>query len=267
MGVTSDVATLHDLAPGSHVCWIVDDDRSYRALARDLLRGARASRDKALAFGPAESADLAALRNTAIEAADPRVAFLDHGPLHPEAIYSMFREKTAEAHREGYERLFLVADMDWLLPAGPTADEVTSFELLLDRHAQELDATIICAYRTRSFHSPLIESALAVHPINVGVGDQPQFRIFAGGPRTWRICGEVDVAVERTFERAIATVVTADTVLDLAGLKFIDVAGLRVIARSAGELPVRILGAPQIVRRIWETGEFALLAPGVEFAA
>lgn len=66
--------------------------------------------------------------------------------------------------REARQRdVRLVADMDWLRPARAEPAAIAAFEAVLDRLAAELDATLICAYRRRSFLAAAIGSALAVH--------------------------------------------------------------------------------------------------------
>lgn len=182
-------------------------------------------------------------------------------------MFGMFREQTAAARAEGYQRLALVADMDWLLPARLTTAEVVGFELLLDRHVMELDATIVCAYRRRSFDTDAITGALCVHPVQVGAPDSPQFRSVAADESTWRLAGEVDCSVASTFEAAlVAAVGVAGAEIDLTELEFIDVAGMRAIAEVGRDATaaIRLVGAPTIMRRSWGLAGFGDLAPAVE---
>lgn len=267
MTVSSDTATLQDLAPGSHVCWIVDAPDDYVEAATILLEGASSAGEKAVVFGPEGSGPLLTLAPLAEQAADPRLAFLGGGPLDPGAMFAMFREQSALARAEGYERLRVVADMDWLLPAAPTTEAVIAFELLLDRHAKELDATILCAYRTGSFDTAAIAGALCVHPLEAGPVERPQFRLVAADGQTWRLSGEVDYAVLGDFASAISAAAAAgDCVVDVSTLDFIDVASMRAIAVAsrAPDTTIALVGARPLVRRGWQLAGFADAAPAVQ---
>jgi anti-anti-sigma regulatory factor len=258
---------LRNPEPGSHVCWVVEDDASYVERAAAVLREARASGDKPLAFGAEGSSSLAELAPLAAVAADPRAAFLGGGPLEPDVMFAMFEEQSAIARGEGYRRLCLVADMDWLLPLQPSTASVVAFELLLDRHAKRLDATIVCAYRRASFDAGAVAGTMAVHPVAAGVADPPQFRLVAAGDGTWALSGELDLAVTEHFSAAIhAATAGGDGVVDVSGLDFIDVGGMRAIADAGRSVaaPIRLLGATPRFRRSWKLAGFADLAPMVE---
>lgn len=259
---------LRTLAPGSHVCWIVDQPSTYLETAAALLREAQAAGDKAVVFGPAGSAPLAELAPLAVQAADPREAFLGGGPLDPAAMFAMFREQSAIARSEGYARLRVVADMDWLLPMTPATKDIVAFELLLDRHAHELDATIVCAYRTGSFDTGALAGTRSVHPLDAGAGAhvEPQFRLVAADAETWRLSGEVDLAVLDEFDAAITAAASEGAcVVDVSTLAFIDVAGLRAVAVAGlgADRTITLVGARPMVRRSWQLAGFATSAPAV----
>ena len=88
-------------------------------------------------------------------------------------------------------------------------------------------------------------------------------------PVTIAATGELDAASAETLAAALgqARERSAEVVLDLAGLTFIDSSGLRVVAAehvTSGEsgTAFRIVGATDRVRRIFEmTGLEALIAP------
>lgn len=266
----ADVATLATLTPGSHVCWIVDDDATYVEWASVLLRDAVAANEKAVLFGPEGSRPLVELASLAVQVADPRVAFLGGGSLDAESMFAMFREQTALARAEGYARLRVVADMDWLVPAHPTIDDVVAFELLLDKHVNELDATIVCAYRKGSFDTGALAGARCVHPIDAGSAGPPQFRLVAAGNDEWRLAGEIDIAVADEFAAAFSTAAgSAPCTVDVSALDFIDVVSMRALAKAAraSGTPIRLLGAAPPVRRSWELAGFGEVAPTVELVA
>ncbi len=266
MGLVVEPSELVDLAPGSHVCWVVRDPAGYLECAATLLAQAGRTNEKPVVFGPACGDALEILRPLAAMAADPWEAFLGRGDLNPDAIFTMMEEQTARARDEGYRGIRLVADMDWLIPARPSVELLVGFELLLDRHVKRLGATIICAYRETSFDTEALAGALSVHPVEVGVDSPPQFRLVADDLDRWRLVGEVDIAVDANFRAAIAATVGSPCVIDASSLAFIDVGGMRALAEAvrSSHGAIRLVGAPAIVRRGWQMAGFAEMAPTVE---
>lgn len=266
----ADRTPARELPRGSHVCWVVDDAVDYGEAAGRLLEDGRAARQKTIAFGPEDGDALGPLRGLADLIADPRSAFLGRGPLVPEAMFAAFREQSARARAAGFDELRVVADMDWLLPARPTAAEIAAFELQLDRVVAEIGATVVCAYRRGSFDSAAITGALCVHPVLAGVQEPPPFRLTAIDDRTWTLSGEVDFDVAPTLAGILTAAGDhAPRELDVSGLSFIDVAGMRAVAVAGvdGHGPMSLRGAVPRVRRAWEAAGFGRDAPGVELAA
>lgn len=265
MSLVQDRSVVVDRCRDRHVCWVVDDAAGYAEIAEAILADGAAAGRKTVAFGPVGGESLRALADVAAMAADPRVAFLGGRALDPDAMFSMFREQTALARSEGYEGLCLVADMDWLLAAQPTLDDVVGFELLLDRLIAELGTTVVCAYRRMSFDPEAIAGVLSVHPVSVG--DEPEFTLVAADGDTWRLSGEVDLAMEAAFAAAVSRAAEAGPcVVDVADLDFIDIAGMRTIAavgRRTGQKVV-LRNASPTLRRIWHLGRFDDVAPNVE---
>ncbi len=267
---TVDLPSPELLAPGDHPCWVVEDDEAYIRLAGTVLEEGRRLHQRTALFGPAGSRPLAALAGSVELTADPGAEFLGGGPLVPEAVFAAFRAETARARNDGYAGLRVVADMDWLLPLGPTAEEIVTFEAQLDEVVRRLEATVACAYRPGSFPSPAtITAASCVHPAHWGPGAEPPFRV-ALADDGWAISGEIDNAVRDAFADAFDAVTGGDgpCVVDLKGLEFIDVAGMRVIATAAARRtsPVVLRGGPPILPRAWGLVGFDEMAPAVEFA-
>lgn len=252
-------ASLGALPRGAHVSWVVGDDQRYADVARSLIAQGTAAGEKVFAFGPSGSEVLAALETDAAVAMDPLVEFLN-GELGIDAMLGVFRDQDEIARREGYTGLCVVADMDWLRAADPPARAVVQFELLLDRVVHQLGATVVCAYRASSFPSETIRGVQAVHPFPCGE-PAPQFQLFDEGGKVWRLTGEVDLAVEDHFAVALDAIAQEDCVIDVAGLEFIDVGGLKTLARACAKAPLRVRGARTSLRRMWKLGCFDRIAP------
>lgn len=259
---------LAELRPGDHVCWIVDDPMTAVVRAAAVQAAGAQFRRKTLAFGPPGGHLRTGLGEHVAAAADPWTDVLSGTRLEPAVMYEMFREQTAAAAAAGYDGLRLVADMDWLLPAGLPTSELVQFELMLDRVVHELDATVVCAYRRESFDDGVLGAMTCVHPINVGLGAEPQFQIVAADTGTWRLTGEIDAAVRDVFAAAIdAALSSGPCRLDVSGLGFIDVAGTRALARAAARSGERVtvVGGCPTLERCWAVAGFASVAPSLTF--
>ncbi|MGH3123366.1 MAG: MEDS domain-containing protein, partial [Streptosporangiaceae bacterium] len=250
-----------DMAPlsgGDHVCWVVGDAAPYPTMVAALIAEGRTLGQKVVVFAPPDSSPAVPGDATA----DPYAALFGHGPLDPGLVLPALRGLSAQARAGGYQGLRIISDMDWLLPGRPTAEEIAALEIVVDRAARELGATIVCAYRRSSFDPVVVLGALPVHPIRRGNDDGPQFTFSADGPSGWRLAGEIDVAVLDTFAAAFAAATSlGDCLVDVSGLGFVDVAGLRAMSRAARQAhtDVRLRGAPVTLHRLWE-----LLGPAAQ---
>jgi anti-anti-sigma factor len=267
VNVLFDVAEADWAGAGRHVCWLVDDPSTYIAGAAALLAEGKRLGQKLVLFGPAGSVPLAELGPVPALSADPREAFLGRGMFDPGALIAILRGQSALAREDGYDGLCVVADLDCLLPERPAAEAIVAFELLLDRLVCELDDTVVCAYRRASFDTAAISGALSVHPVHSGQSEGPPFRLVYAGADTWRLTGEVDLSAASTFAIVFAAIASlGECVIDVTGLEFVDVAGMRIIgdaARSAqGEVQLR--GASPALRRYWRLGGFFETVPMVQ---
>ena len=256
------------LASGGHICLVVDDDDSYGDLAADFLRQGRADGEKTVAFGPLGSPLQERLAPFAVVVADPYVDFLGLRGLEPATMFAMFREQAAIAAAEGYTRLRVAADMDWLLPAAPSREEALGFEVLLDRVISELDATVLCAYRRTSFDPDVLLGMGCIHPTASG-GEQPPFKLVAAEGGRWELGGEIDFASSSVLAPALRATVTAPWVVDVSRLDFLDVASMRTIAglaRTAAD-GLELRHASPRLQRLWQLAGFDDVAPGVRFVA
>lgn len=236
------------LPAGSHVCWIVEDPAAYAAEAESFLAEASGTGERAIAFPAADRFP------------DPAPG----PPLDPARLTRALRERATRARASGYRGLRLLADMERLHRPDADVTEIVDCEVILDRLADELNATIICAYPRWSFTAETLAGVLAVHSVLHGHDTEPRFRFVSSGAREWKLSGEVDLTVRSLFEAAFAAAVRlGDCAIDLSGLRFIDAGGVRAIASAAGNDPIQLRDAPHVLRRYWGLGGFARTAPGV----
>ncbi|MCA1832167.1 MAG: MEDS domain-containing protein [Actinomycetota bacterium] len=255
----SNVLDSPEIAPRSHVCWVVADAMTYEAMAVEMLIKGRESGEKIFAFGPADSESRKALRHVGALVADPYTDFLGGGAFDPEAMFTMFRAQMDAARAEGWDGLRVVADMDWLIPTGATTEEVVAFEARLDSVVHELGATVVCAYRAETFDADAIDGIAAVHPVVSGA--DPAFQLVSTGAGRWRLSGEIDFSALASLDAALEAITREPAVIDLADLRFIDCAGMRSLARTLASSEIRLTHIPRFLRRQWDLTGLSALAP------
>lgn len=255
---------LDHLLPGHHVCWTVQDSDEYVAESAHMLRQGEAYRQKPMVFGPAGTTR-DELQPLAAVCADPWTDVLGSAAFDPQRMYRMFRDQTAVAISEGYTGLRLMADMDWLLPAGSSSDAIVAFEVVLDAVVKELDATVVCAYRAESFDRDAVTAVHSVHPHGAPAEECP-FRFVAGETGVWQLSGEVDFGSAPTLAAAVSAVAQTSCTVDITALQFVDVAGMRAIASAptTPQVHVRLVGASPMVRRCWSLARFDEFSPTIE---
>ena len=133
-------------------------------------------------------------------------------------------------------------------------------------------AVIVCAYRPESFAAAELAKVMCVHPHTRGAVPEPVgFRMWSGGGNVWRLSGDIDVnSVNALRERLRSAAAGKQNVeLDLTGIRFIDLAGLRTIAAFSVEQAVSVTvgGMGDTMRKCWNLLDLDAFAPDVEWAA
>jgi anti-anti-sigma regulatory factor len=273
---TGAPAELDRLTGGEHVGWMVKERSQFRELAaRCLVQGALMG-EKPFLFEPGQGSRSGLPRRlpdrSSIATIDPSLEFFGADGLNAQAMYRVVRRQAALASEQGYRGLRVLADMNWLLDMGLAGRDIARFEQGLDEVAADTGATIVCAYRWQSKRAADLAEVMSVHPH--GLGTVPQdlgFRIWTSGADRWHLAGQVDLRSAQAFPAALATAAEGRDRLRLecAGLDFIDVGGIRAIARLASGTTVRITveAAGETLRRCWKLTGWDSELQNVEFYA
>lgn len=279
---TRTLAELDRLAGGEHVGWLVRERDRFRDVAVRCLRQGALAGEKPLLLEPrrsgqssqsSESGEPRRLPDRAsITTMDPYREFFGAGGLNAQAVYRTVRREAALASAQGYRGLRVIADMNWLLDAGLAGRGIAGFEQGLDEVAADTGATLVCAYRWQSPRAADLAEVMSVHPH--GLGSVPQdlgFRIWTSGADRWHLAGQIDLRSARAFPAALATAAEGRDRLRLecAGLDFIDVGGIRAIARLASGTSARITveAAGETLLRCWKLTGWESELQNVEFYA
>ena len=270
------------LAHADHVCWVYDDTASFTGAAQRFLAEGLARGDRLLCvgdgladefraagepFGPL--ADLVA-RGT-LRFAPVAGTYADGRGVRPQEQRAFYDAAVRAAQDAGYRALRVVAEITELAGSDTARAGLVRWEHAADEYiASGSGLVALCAYRRGVLPEQALADVTAVHPQVHAPHDPPSFRIWFDGPRPC-LAGTVDTFAADRLARVLAGTPAAPVVaLDLSGLRVVDAAGARALARWAGGLTdrgaaVHLPGAPSSLVRIWSLLGLDRWAP-VDFA-
>ena len=281
-----EVSSLDRLCLGDHACVIVDDDRArLRALAAFISAGLR-DNHRILYFGPPTTglgAALAAhgrdlenvLADGRLRMSAPEDSYLASGAFDPDATLEGWRRESAAALEAGFRGLRAIGDMSWASRPVPGRDRLPWYEAHVNRVFADGSAMAMCLYDSRVFTRAELQRIVWAHPATVTAGVDPETVPLLRAVRTQdpagvRLIGEADLS-NRDALRAVVQHLAGDTpagdrplVVDIAGLRFLDVAAVRLLVdvAAAGDTPIRVTGCSPGVQRLL-TASGAATVPGL----
>ncbi len=172
-----------------------------------------------------------------------RPAADDH--FDPGLLVDGIRHAVRSARAAGFQGLRLTGEMSWALRSLPDTVRLHEYESgVASTITGSDDLAAVCQYDERLFDKVDFTGLVARHPGVVHVDplhDDRRLRILPTfTPRGLRICGTVDELTAGAFAEALAHTASWPepiVVIDLAELRFIDVAGIRALVRAAEALP------------------------------
>lgn len=243
--------TVGELQPGDHVCWQFDSDEDYAAtlvtsVATGLTRGERVlslSGDVPVEWLRASVADRGLPAEALIESGqlvlgDARTALGNGGSLDGDAVAKGYRLAAEQAVADGYSALRVMADLGWAVDGVISPGQLITYELCADRLIADLPMVALCGYDTRAAPPEAAEQVCAVHAACAHDTRTP-FSVVAGPDGSFAVSGEIDLSCEQAW-RNVLDAVTAGSdgqlTLDVGGLEFVDLPGLRALVTSANRL-------------------------------
>lgn len=248
--VERDRRAVSSLVPGDHACYAFDSEEDHRAVLTAFLREGLECGEKVVAVGGARAVHDClgdagidpgpALASGQLLTVPVEVAYLARGRLEPRRHLAAFREARLQALADGYRRVRFTVDMGW---AAPGADALVDYERTATDAVLEMGAVGMCRYDARAFDPAMLDRIRDAHPVQVlGSGlpiETALLRLEAmQDPPGLRLTGEVDLAGLEAFRAAVAGRLATlprgqDLHLDLAGVEFMDCAGIGVVLRAA----------------------------------
>src|SRR5487761_590468 len=243
------------MALGDHLCLVFDGEPERRAVVGTFVRdGLDACHkilyvaDPELSGGPGEwlrSLDrrvTAALRSGQLEVRCADQVYLADGARATARIAS----EVEKARLDGHAGLRVTGEMSWVHERTTPIDRLGACERAVQSVFRSGDVMAICQYGRRLFAPGQLADAQRWHAGRVGVDDlydDGQVRITPTfTPTGLALSGEVDMAVSGALQGALARCleeIHGDVHLDLSGLRFCDLTGLRSIMDAAARLAER----------------------------
>jgi anti-anti-sigma factor len=172
---------------------------------------------------------------------DAEAAYLGEDGFQPKRMGDAFRQAATQAVVDGYRGLRAASETEWLIPEFVSPASFVLYELWVDHIVASLPQIGLCGYDARSSRPEWLQAIQAVHPHRITGRSIPQapFTITSGDQGEIVVRGEVDWRCREAFQLALAAAAAyapADMVLDLDGLRFIDLSGLRALPGLARAL-------------------------------
>jgi anti-anti-sigma factor len=271
VGVLDDVGGLQT---GDHVCWTYDSDVEHRRVVTAFSSEGVTRGEKVVYLADGEEAArlvdalgdegqpvdrLLGGGQLVVKAAEE--AYTPGGAFDPDAILGLVRALVQGAVEEGWTGLRAAGEVAWLQGRPDAEDRWAGYELRVDLLAARLAYTGLCCYDLRVCGAAATMVPQAVHPLRLtppAPDDRPLFGVHGTADGGLGLVGEIDCWCAEDV-RALVTAAAGDLhapVLDVSGLRFADVAAMRMIAAVAHDLArthgrVRLHGVSPTFRKVW----------------
>nr|WP_238345705.1 MEDS domain-containing protein [Actinopolymorpha cephalotaxi] len=239
---------------GDHYCLSFDADAEQRDVVTSYVRNGLAHHEQVTYFAASDPVTvLDFLRDSGVEpdrfAASgqlrvmaPQEAFLATRPFDPDAMVEQLRQTADKAFAAGYQGLRVTGEPS-VLRGRPGADRWPEYEHKAADDFTDRPVLALCQYDRRVFTPAEIAEVESLHTHTVVPNPLYQdgrlsiFRMFR--PPGFRMVGELDIAQVTAWLSWIhraASGTEDDVLLNLAELRFIDVAGARMLALLSDQL-------------------------------
>jgi anti-anti-sigma factor len=177
--------------------------------------------------------------------------------IDPRSQMAVYSAVTDAALADGYAGIRVAAQVTNLVSKPETWDAHLRWESMADRFMSVRPMSAICGYQRDLVPEQLLAELTAVHPASNAPAKTVPFRFFADDGYMV-LSGDVDFVSVKALDRALETACdgTEPVVLDLHELGFIDLNGLKVLARHTHRLAAEggcsVHNVPPAVERLRE---------------
>jgi hypothetical protein len=170
--------TAERFPPGTHMCYIYNDDNQRREIASKYVESGLQGREKVGYFVDLKSPQdipvaLSALGLDLPSDIDTRGLsitraldmYCPDGAFLPDRMLESLRSMYSNSVGEGYAGARASGEMTWALQGVPGSERLTEYEALINTIVREYPTTAVCQYDARRFDGATLFDVLAVHPM------------------------------------------------------------------------------------------------------
>jgi hypothetical protein len=181
-----------------------------------------------------EPADLRqARRDGRLDLADPDQVQRGPGVFDPDYLTETYAAVTAQTVAAGFTGLWVSVDMTWAEPSFADPAALASFEARSFPLFATRQLTAVCQYDLSVFPKGQAVRACQAHPCNDGL--RLRHDTMHSGTSV-RLSGQTDLSNAGAWQAMLRSL-QPDSGLDITAMAFIDVPGLREIARAVSRHP------------------------------
>lgn len=269
---TAGLREAADLRLGDHICWTYSSDEEHRAvLTAFVAEGLQAGQRIAHVAPRGEELRLIEyLGDCGVDAAalidggrlvlgSAEKAYYPNGAFDPEDSLLGFRAMAEQAVADGYTGLRVAGENGWILADWLHRATWPGYEVRVDRIIAGLPLIGMCSFNLRECGEEIIELMDAVHPVRLGNSSVTSaFHLHSNHDDGVVIQGEIDLASSETVQSLLHALGGEEAIrrIDLSGLSFADVQGMRAIAAGARAIAkeggvIRLEDPPTGFTRAW----------------
>jgi anti-anti-sigma regulatory factor len=257
--------------PGDHICWAYTNESGFQASLAGYLQDGLIAGQRVLAILPAEQLDptIESLERTNDDLRQAR----SDGIISYEPFDDAYRSSHGfdiddringwidaidRAIFDGFSGLRVFADATPILLDPLASEDWPIYELRADILSVSAPFVAMCAYDARKVSVQSMSMVQAIHPTLVGAESTDQFHLHGGIDGGLCLGGEADLLWAPMLER-LGTAVGSSVptpCIDARELTFIDIAGMRALARTVDSMGDRhpcisIYSSRGSVERLW----------------
>ena len=258
------------VAPGDHACATFATDTDQAALVGGFARDAFARGDRV--FYLADRSDEVQVTAFLDHAGVDGRARLGAGDLHilhssqmgledgfeRDRQMAVWQSLIDSAQADGYRGLAVAVEMTWALRWGVPMSALIDYEATSEAVFASRAMSAVCQYDSRFFDPATIESAHLAHPYSMRIAgedfDARYTRLAVAWDdrdRSLRLIGEIDLGNVAFLDFELDELQkTGPLVVDCTRLRFIDVAGCRLLHRGVQAGTVELRNPPPVVTRV-----------------
>jgi anti-anti-sigma factor len=276
------VRGVPDLTMHDHLCFVYDQDVDVRQALLEYALTGLARRERVCVFsmpGAASAeieADLSArglpvadlVARGMLVLASAEHAYPVAGFLAADQRLTGYVDAVQTALAGGHTGLRVYVETQLLLAHPDVLAAWPAYELRIDVLVKQLPLTAVCAYDARRWTANNLVLAATVHTQQSR--ELTTFRLHAGRDGALRLSGELDfLTANHLYRLVVRTAPTRPSaVLDLSGIRFMDVTGARTIGTACEAIagrhgPTVLRGASPLLRRIWAPATWSEIFPHV----